>query len=142
MPKRRTRDEIKIEILEELYENDGGLRATTIANAVGVNFVPGREILREMETVDRTIIRGTDKLYVIRESGKITLKKATMENKDIVRIIELAREVTHRQPMVKEFASVAGHFESDDGICIYCGVVGGGHTINCSWNELRRLVNQ
>ena len=142
MTKRRTRDEIKLEILRVLSENTDGLRATTIANAVGINFAPGKELLQGMETNDRTVIRGTDKLYMIRESGRIALKKATMENKDIMRIIELAREVTHRQPMVKEFASVAGHFESDDGICIYCGVVGGGHTINCSWNELRRLVNQ
>src|SRR5574343_331294 len=106
MPKRRTRDEIKLEILRVLSENKDGLRATTIANAVGINFVPGRELLHGMETNDRTIIRGTDKLYMIRESGKIALKKATMETKDIVRIIELAKEVTRRQPMVKEFASV------------------------------------
>jgi len=142
MTKRRTRDEIKIEILEELSENTGGLRATTIANAIGVNFVPGREILSEMEIIDKTIIRGTDKLYVIRESGRIALKKATMENNDIVRMIELAKEVTKNEPVTWQLKAIAEYHEPNPRICIYCGNIEGGHAINCPWNELRRLVNQ
>ena len=141
MTKRRTRDEIKLEILRVLSENKDGLKATTIANAVGINFVPGKELLQGMETNDRTVIRGTDKLYMIRESGRIALKKATMENKDIMRIIELAKEITNTTPETREFEH-ANYRGENNKICIYCKRVSPTHAGNCAWNELRRLVNQ
>lgn len=94
------RDEIKIEILKAIsIYVDEGPRATNIGNACGLNYINAKEVLDEMETIDKTVIRYNDGRYKLREAGKAVLKIEELGPEKCKKVMDIVMKFTKEKPV-------------------------------------------
>lgn len=122
----RSKGEMKTDILKEIQKEKDGLRATHLEDKCGLNYKTIKELLFEMETRDKTIIRGNDKLYTLRRGGEIELRKMELGTENTNEIIRIAMEIAERDPY------------DEDGYCKYCDMMNYGHAASCYWERLRK----